>query len=153
MSVDTVVAILTVFGVGEVVRYFLNHRKTQAEVRATDAGAAGEISDAAETVVKLLREEVEILKEQKVDYKTAYDETLEKFKDSEAFKAILEAQMKNANDARKDQDATIFAMHKIIGELKETILRHSEHIVDLQDEKEKLREKIGILETQMNGVS
>ena len=61
--------------------------------------------------------------------------------------------MKYANDARKDQDTTILAMHKIIGELKETILRHSEHIVDLQDEKEKLKEKIGSLETQMNGAS
>ena len=127
MSIETLATILTMFGVREILFRFINRRKTQADVRATDAGAASEISEAAGAVVKLLRTEIEILKGKTDDCKKLYEEVFEKFKDGEAFKAVLEAEMKYQKDMRRDQQKTIEALQKIVR-------RHSAHIVDLQDE-------------------
>lgn len=175
MDIETWIAFLTLFGGREIVSFLLNRRKSQADVRATDAGAAGEIADAAGAVVKLLRTQVEALRQQLSDLKIDHEDLFEKFKDAEAFKAILEAQMKHVNDMRADLEdivnavrAEAFKLAKEVDEIRErltkcheamlevkelrdNVRRLSEHIVDLQDENTGLGKEIKILEAQMNG--
>jgi chromosome segregation ATPase len=172
MDIDTLAAILGLFGGREVVSYLLSRRKTQAEVRATDAGTAGEIVDAAGGVVGLQSGTIKILEQQRDDFKAAYDETLELFKDAEAFKTILEVQMKSEGDARRALEEKVAKQGEWIDDLqrrlqdssqslnelrglKPAMTHLAEEVVDLQDqvktlktENKKLRGQVKQLKTE-----
>jgi chromosome segregation ATPase len=156
MDIDTLVTILGLLGAREVVAYLLGRRKTQAEVRATDAGTAGEIAGAAGVVVELLRTEVEILKEKFADLKVDHDGLLKRAEDAEAFKKILEAERRHDHEmyqaleeafAKQAQELdelrtrlrdTIGALNEM-RHMEQTVTRHSEQVVDLQDEVKALK--------------
>lgn len=74
-------------------------------------------------------------------------------KDAEAFKVVLETQMLESNKMRVGLEEAAAKQAYEINRLKERVHRHSEHIVDLQDEKTELKGKIETLEAQVHGVS
>lgn len=108
MDTETWIAFLTLLGGREIVSFLLNRRKSQADVRATDAGAAAEISGAAQIVVGISQEQIDVMRIENVAlrndasvFASRLDDLLVRVKQGDAFKFALESKMNEANDARR----------------------------------------------------
>lgn len=145
-------------GVGvEIIRAIANRRSNQADVRLKRATATGELADAASTVVGISERQAIRLEEdnialvQKVNVlSTRVDDLKNLVKDAEAFKVALESQQIHSNEMRQELEKVATEQAHEIFQLKETAHRLSERVVNLEDEKEKLKDRVSVLQQQMS---
>lgn len=105
----------------EFVRAIFNRRSNQADVRLKRATATGEIADAAQTMVGISVDRAERLEDDNLKLRDKVDRLVERVKDAEAFKVVLETQMLESNKMRVVLEEAAAKQAYEINRLKERV--------------------------------